>query len=74
MFHLHSRIHLDKEPLVRIGIDEKFHRTGIKVIGRPRQRHCRFGEFTPNFVRKPYSGRYLNYFLMPPLNRAVTLI
>ncbi len=74
VFHLHARIHLDKEPFVSFRIHQKLDRPGIVIFRFTRQLHRCIGKLRTNLLGKPYCRRDLDDLLMTPLHRAIALI
>ena len=73
VFHLNSRIHLDKEPLERIRIHEELDRARVIVVRRARDSHGCVCEFLPDPVGQSDRRRHFDHLLVAPLDGAVAL-
>ncbi len=74
VLYLNTRIDLNEEPLVGIGIDQKLHRPRVVVARRFRKRDRRVRQFAPDTLRERKCRRNLNHLLMPSLHGAIALI
>ena len=67
-------VDLDEIELVRILIQQEFHRSRVVVPDGPAQSHRRIADL-PSQVRRQIEGwRHLHYLLMPPLKGAIPLM
>ena len=74
VLHLDARIHLDEEPLVRIEIEQVFHRARVVVANLPRDARRRFAQLVTHLIRKSVARGNLHDLLMPTLHRAIALM
>ena len=72
MLHLQPRVYLEKIK-VALRIHQKFHRACIGVVPRARQFYRRFAHPAAQRCIHYRRGRFLDYFLVPPLHRTFTL-
>src|SRR5262245_25847990 len=73
MFHLYARVHLQKEKLVALVVKDELHRAGILITDASRQGRCGMANLIANVCGYRIGGSFLDYFLMTPLQRTVTL-
>jgi len=72
MLHLQARVHF-QEVKVLLLIDQEFNRAGIGVTGRLRHSHRNLAHAAAHIGIHNRRRRFLQYFLMTPLDRTLAL-
>ena len=72
MFHLQARIHFEKIKIA-LRVHKKFHCAGIRVARFLCEAHGGFAHGAPQFRRHDGRRRFLDYFLVPPLDGTFAL-
>ena len=75
MLHLQARVHLHKieSHAASALLNNELHCAGADVMHRARSRHRRIAHLLPHGIGHAGCGRFFQHFLMPALNRAITL-
>src|SRR5262245_36521291 len=72
MFHLNAGVHLEKEELVGVVVEDELHGAGILIADASRQRSRSLANLIANLSGHGVGGSFLDDFLMAPLERTVT--
>src|SRR3546814_12164719 len=73
MFDLQARVHLHEEELTAC-IQQKLHGTGTDITDGLSRAHGGFAHGTTQLRGQARGGGFFHHFLMPTLDRAITLI
>ena len=74
MLDLNARIHLDKEPLIGVDIEQKLNSSRVVVTDFARDAHRGVAQFLSRLRIQIDTGRDLDDFLMASLNTAIALV
>ena len=74
VLHLDARVHLDEEPVTRLGVHQEFHGSGVLVADLPGQAHGGVAQGMAHGVGQVHRGGDLDHLLVAPLDRAVALV
>ena len=72
MLHLQARIHFEEIEIFLL-IHQKFHRAGVGVVRRLRHAHRNLAHPAPHLGVDNRRGRLFEHFLVPPLQRTLSL-
>src|SRR5262247_3048053 len=72
MFHLNAGVHLEKEELVGVVVEDELHGAGILIADASRQGSRGLANLIANLSGHGVGGSFLDNFLMAPLERTIT--